>query len=58
MTALGRTPLEPLPESVAPEPESRRSIVFVVGVIAFLAFAVLRIVVAIDRAPSTCRGTT
>jgi undecaprenyl-diphosphatase len=49
MTAIGRTPVEPLSEPAAPEPDSRRSIVFVVGIAAILAFVVLRIVVAFGR---------
>jgi undecaprenyl-diphosphatase len=49
MTAIGRTPLEPLSEPVALEPDSRRSVVFVVGIVAILAFVVLRIVVAFGR---------
>ncbi|RWZ50968.1 phosphatase PAP2 family protein [Labedella phragmitis] len=49
MTAIGRTPLEPLSEPVAPEPDSRRSLVFAVGIVAIVAFVVLRIGVAFGR---------
>lgn len=46
MTALGPTPTEPLPDPVAAQPDSRRSVAFVVGIAAIIAFVVLRLVVA------------
>jgi undecaprenyl-diphosphatase len=49
MTAPERTPLEPLSPPAALEPDSRRSVAFIVGIAAFIAFVVVRIVVAFGR---------
>ncbi len=49
MTALGRAPIEPLPSPVAAEPDTRRTVAFIVGLAAILAFSVLRIVVGLGR---------
>jgi membrane-associated phospholipid phosphatase len=48
MTAAGPAPAEPLsPLAVAPEPDVRRPVALIVGVVATVAFVVLRVVVAL-----------
>ena len=42
------TPVEPMPPAVAADPDARRTVALIVGISATVAFAIVRIVVALD----------
>ena len=42
------TPVEPLPPAVVADPDARRTVALIVGISATVAFAIVRIVVALD----------